>query len=299
MYVRYDYYRIFYYVAKYKSFTRAAEELFLNQPNVTRTIKNLENELGCVLFARSNRGVQLTPEGERLYDHIRIAIEHIQAGEEELAMEKQLQGGSITIGASEVALHCLLLPILKKFRSMYPGIRVRVSNHSTPQALDALKNGFVDLAVVTTPTGIEEKADLKQIPLRTVREIPVCGGAFAALRGRKLTLEELCRYPLICLSSGTATGAFYDRLFAAKGLTLSPEIEAATADQILPLVCADLGIGFIPTDFVRGDRKPENLILLELAEPLPERQICLVKNTAHTQSLVAKELEKMLLNSIC
>ena len=65
MAVPYDYYRIFYYVAQHKSFTKAAEALGNNQPNITRCMNNLEQELGCKLFVRSHRGVSLTPEGER------------------------------------------------------------------------------------------------------------------------------------------------------------------------------------------------------------------------------------------
>lgn len=103
MNISYDHYRVFYYVAKFQSFTRAAECLMNNQPNVTRTIKNLEGELGCKLFVRSNRKVTLTPEGERLYAHISVAFQHILEAENELMMEKTLQSGSISIGASEVA----------------------------------------------------------------------------------------------------------------------------------------------------------------------------------------------------
>ena len=65
MNVNYDYYRIFYYVAKCGNLSQAARELVNNQPNLTRSIKNLEAELGCTLFSRTNRGVKLTPEGER------------------------------------------------------------------------------------------------------------------------------------------------------------------------------------------------------------------------------------------
>ena len=68
--ISYDYYRIFYYVAQYKSFTKAAEMLDNNQPNITRCMNNLESEIGCKLFVRSNRGITLTPEGERLYEHV-------------------------------------------------------------------------------------------------------------------------------------------------------------------------------------------------------------------------------------
>ena len=84
MEVTYDYYRIFYYAAKYKSFSQAATILMSNQPNVTRAIHNLESQLGCRLFIRSNRGAELTPEGERLYSHVAIAYDPLLAAELEL-----------------------------------------------------------------------------------------------------------------------------------------------------------------------------------------------------------------------
>lgn len=145
MYIAYDYYRIFYYVAKYGNVTQAARVLLNNQPNLTRAVKTLESELGCPLFIRSNRGMKLTPEGERLLRHIRIAIENIEAGEAEIIESRNLERGSVFVAASEVALHCVLLPVLKKYRSLYPGIKLKISNHSTPQAIDAIKNGLPTL----------------------------------------------------------------------------------------------------------------------------------------------------------
>ena len=70
MYVDWEYYKIFYYVAKYRNFTKAARVLGSNQPNITHTMNKLEDQLHCVLFIRSNRGVTLTPEGgDALYTH--------------------------------------------------------------------------------------------------------------------------------------------------------------------------------------------------------------------------------------
>ena len=68
MNLNFEYYKVFYYVSKYGSLTRAASVLMTSQPAVTRTIHNLENELGCRLFIRSKRGVELTPEGRTFYD---------------------------------------------------------------------------------------------------------------------------------------------------------------------------------------------------------------------------------------
>ena len=79
-----DYYKTFYYVALSKNFTKAAELLGNNQPNVTRSMNNLEAELGCRLFARSNRGVSLTPIGEELFQYVSAAMNNLEQGEEEI-----------------------------------------------------------------------------------------------------------------------------------------------------------------------------------------------------------------------
>lgn len=293
MFVSYDYYRIFYYVAKYRSFTQAASVLLANQPNITRAVKNLEAALECTLFVRSNRGVQLTPEGEQLYSHISVAFEQIQMGEEELTMNKSLGSGVVSIGASETALHCLLLPVLKQYKAQHPGVSIKVSNHSTPQAVTALKNGLVDLAVVTTP--LDDVDILREVPIKEVREVAVCGAGFAELAERELTLKELTEYPIVCLGSQTKTYEFYTKLFLSHGLTLHADIEAATADQILPMVKNDLGIGFVPEEFVRNESNHKNLFVLNLTDEIPPRYICMVKRTDRSLSIAAKELERMLL----
>ena len=197
MVISYDAYRTFYTVAKLGSFTRAANALMSSQPNLTRTIRNLESVLGCTLFVRSNRGVSLTPEGEKLFARVSVACEQIQAGEEELMNDRGLKSGVISIGASETALHSLLLPVLGAFHRAYPGIRLRISNHSTPQALAALRAGLVDLAVVTSP--LEDFGGLHTDILGHFEEIPVCGPALSHLCGKALSLETLLDYPFICL----------------------------------------------------------------------------------------------------
>ena len=138
--ITYDYYRIFYFVARYKSFTKAAKMLGNNQPNITRCMNILEQELKCTLFLRSNRGISLTPEGKKLYEHVAIAYEQLQIGEEEIRQNGELENGLVSIGASENALRLVLLSRLEKFHEQYPHVRLRISNHSTPQAIQALRS---------------------------------------------------------------------------------------------------------------------------------------------------------------
>lgn len=289
MYISYDYYRVFYYVAKYGNVSQAAKLLLNNQPNMTRTIKKLEAELGCPLFLRSKKGMKLTPEGERLYEHIRIAMEHIDAGEAELTENRNLQNGTVYIAASEVALRCLLLPVLKKYRLLYPGIHFRISNHSTPQAVAALKDGSADIAVVTTPT--VHTASLAEIVVRPIAEVAVCSPYFKELADKQITLADLTEFPLISLGKDTKSFEFYSALFTAHGLSYKPDIEAFTADQILPMVEADLGIGFVPEEFLRDG---DGLCRIRLKEQIPKRNIVLIKRKEQPLSVAAKELERMI-----
>lgn len=294
MNISYDYYRIFYYVAKYGSFTQAANMLLNNQPNITRAMKTLESELGCTLFVRTNKGVTLTPEGETLYAHISLAFEHIQTGEEEISANKGLQKGIVSIGATEISLRCFLLPILNDYRKKYPGIRIKISNLSTPQALSALKNGLVDFAVVTTPT--ERNNELHEVKVKDFREVAICGEVLQSkFSGMTFTLKDLIQYPIVSLEKGRSTHTFYTELFAKHGVSFSPDIEAATADQIIPIVKHNLGVGFVPEQFLYDE--PNGIYRLNLKDQIPTREICVVTRKGHSPSLAARELGKMMLEA--
>lgn len=293
MFISLDSYRVFYYVAQYQSFTKAADMLYSNQPNVTRTIKNLERSLGCSLFVRSRRGVQLTPEGETLLVHIGPAIEQIQAGEDALQLRTSLKSGVVSIAASEIALHHTLLPVLKEFRSLYPQIHLRIYNSTTPQAITYLREQTADLTLVTTP--LENWDSLEKTDLVTFRDVPICGQTYSALARKTLTLDELISYPIVSLRKGTATYELYRSFFQAHGLTLSPDIEAATFNHIIPMVRSDLGIGFVPEHAAAEAAADGSIHILRLAQTLPERSICLLKRKNRPLSIAAGELEKMLL----
>ena len=287
MNISYDYYRIFYNVAKYKSFTRAAEVLYSNQPNLTRAIKTLEKQLGCTLFERTNKGVRLTDDGKELYEHISVAFEHIHAGEEAVSAKHSMDYGIVSIGATEIALRCCLLPILSRFHQLYPGVRIKILNISTPQALKMIDNKLIDFAIVTTPADINSKMVATKLSL--LQEVPICGANFKIKN--EITFSELLEYPIISLGTGTSTFDFYFEEFLKHNCSFSPDIEAATADQIIPLVKHGLGIGFVPEQFLEGE---EDVRAISLAEHLPTREIVLVKKKGHTLPLPAKELVDMI-----
>lgn len=292
--VNYDYYRIFYFVAQYKSFTKAAEILNNNQPNITRCMNNLENELNCKLFVRSNRGVTLTPEGLRLYEHVSIAYEQLLIGEQELQKDKSLESGLITIGASETALHLMLLDKLEIFHERYPHVRLRISNHSTPQAITALQNGLVDFAVVTTPLKI--KKPLQKTSLYSFREILLGGLKYADFASEIRSLQDLKDMPFVSLGNETSTRELYMQYFLRYNLPFQTDMEAATTDQILPMIQHNLGLGFYPEELAAEAIARGEVVPIRLTEPIPERNVCLIWDTTQPQSIASQKLKQDLIS---
>ena len=289
MNISYDHYRIFYNVAKYKSFSRAAEATLCNQPNLTRAVKTLERELDCTLFERTNKGVTLTDDGRDLYEHIKIAFEHIQAGEEAISAKHSMEHGAVSIGVTEIALRCYLLPLLSHYHELYPNIRIKLLNITTPQALKMVENRLVDIAIVTTP--IEKDKKLHMLELSTLREVPICSKDFKIKN--EMSIKELSLYPIISLTSGTSTYDFYLEQFSKHGCNFNSDIEAATADQIIPLVKHGLGIGFVPEQFLESEN---DIRAIKLKESIPTRSILLLRKRGHTLPLPARKLVELLNN---
>ena len=207
-----------------------------------------------------------------------------------MTQSRTLERGNMFLAASEGALRCLLLPVLKRYQEKYPGVHLRISNHSTPQAVAALHETTADFAVITTPVTLSPS--LTQTIVKEIREVPICAPAFSGLLGRSVALSELEAYPLITLGAGTTSHAFYVSVFTAQGVAFQPAIEAATADQIIPMAEAGLGIGIVPEAFIRPS---DNVRRIELQEPLPLRAVCIVKRKGQPLSVAARELERMLL----
>jgi DNA-binding transcriptional LysR family regulator len=195
--INFEYYKIFYYVAKLKSITRAAEELYITQPAVSQVIKQLENTLGGNLFYRSSKGVKLTPEGEILYTYISRGYEYMALGESKFKELLTLEAGEIRIGASDMTLRYYLLPFLEEFHKLYPKVKVKVTNLPTPETLEYLKQGKIDFGVVSEPLKDYEGINVTEV--LEIEDVFIASNNFKELKDRIVKLKELEAYPIICL----------------------------------------------------------------------------------------------------
>lgn len=292
--ISYDYYRIFYYVCKYKNFTKAANALMTSQSSISHTIQNLEHQLGCRLFIRNNRGIDLTPEGQQLYEYVSIGCEQFMKGEAELISSVSLESGSVYLGTTETALHCFLFDTLDEFHLKYPNVKFKINNFSTNEAIDALKNGSVDMAVTATPFDLY--SNMKSINLKEIQDVLIAGPRYSYLQDKVLCLEDIQKYPFISFANGTKSRDFMEDFFKSNNLTLSPSMESATSDLILPMIKHNFGLGFLPEDMVSDSINSGEVIKIRVKESLPKRHIILVYDTQHPHTLASKEFEEFLLS---
>ena len=131
MTANFEHYKIFYYVAKYKNLTRAANALVTSQPSVTYCMQNLENVLGCKLFIRSRKGVTLTSEGELLYSYVAPACQQLIQGEEKLKELLGEQHEYINVGATQMAMLSYLVARLNRFQEQYSQVKLNIFNYNT------------------------------------------------------------------------------------------------------------------------------------------------------------------------
>lgn len=290
--INFEYYKIFYYVAKYENITRAAAALGSNQPNVTRVMKLLESQLGCRLFIREARGIRLTEEGERLYSHVEIAYRHLMNAQEEIGGSAILGGGSVEIGTTETALHLFLLDALHDFRQQYPEVKIKIHNHTTPETIRQLTGGRVDFAVITMP--YELPATVSGFPVLDFAEILVGGMRYQDLCKTSLQLKDIRKYPWIGLGRESATYALYKDFFIQHGVDFEPDMEVETSDLMLPLIENNFGIGFVPEKIAAPLIKEGKLVQIPIDGDIPGRSIQVVSDRGRGKNFAADTLYKFL-----
>lgn len=283
-----EYYRAFYYVGKYQSITRAAQELSISQPAVSQAIRNLELALGTSLFVRTPKGMQLSAEGSVLYPWVAQGYEYICLGEQKLREQMDLEAGEIRIGASDMTLQFYLLDYLEQFHEQYPRIKVRVTNAPTPETLKHLREGKIDFGAVTAPISGDTHLTLHKV--REIRDIFVAGEKYKSYSGREISFTELETLPLISLEGKTSSRTYVEEFVRKFQVQLRPEFELATSDMLIQFARRGLGIACVVEDFARKDLENGSLFALKLTEEIPPRAMYLVTNEQIPMSSAARRL---------
>lgn len=293
MNIDFELYRIFYVVAKNRNITKASKELNISQPAISKSIKNLEEQLGGQLFFRTKRGVILTDEGKEFYKYISQAIEYIYNAENKFSDLVNLETGCIKIGISTTLTKEFLLPYLEKFHYLYPKIDIQIVTSYTDDLMTKLKNGLIDILILNL-NNKNYGNDIEIIKCRKIQDCFVVGEKFKSLASQELSFNELNNCPLLLQAKGSSTREFLDDVAKANNITLKPNIELASYSLVSEFVKIGFGIGYVTRDYVKSAIKNKELFELNLKEKIPNRYIGIALSKNHIPSFSTRKIIKII-----
>ena len=286
----YEYYKYFYYVARYLNISKAAKVLATSQPNVTRAVKKLEASLGCILFVRTNNGVSLTEQGEILNRHVSEAFRLLDAGESEISASSKNTNRNISVGFPLSFSYTspqfnIILPI-RQFYTDYPDIHLSIVNKATPELISSVREGSLDIAVISS----SHTQRLKEMAAHTIlrfRDAIIAGNKYRGEFTGPLPLSHFLSYPVIGYVHGTETSELYDQYFAAQGHVFHTSIDVTNPDQALSFVQNNMGIGCVPEFVAVPAIKAGQVFSPEITDDLPQRTISIIRNKFSGSSTAA------------
>ena len=225
--------RYFLAVGEASNFTKAAAQLRVAQPALSRQIQDLEDEIGVDLLRRSSRGVTLTAEGKLFLEEVRELLKHADVSVERVRALARGQYGELHIGFAAVPTAEILPPTLAAFQKVVPGVKVLLHDLSSDELVAGLRGGTLELAIMVEPTG-EQAAGIEFELLRSYPLGVVMSAAHPFARWKSIPLEKLAAEPIVGLNRNYSEFyRFLDRLFAP--LQVKPRI-AAECDSVSSLI---------------------------------------------------------------
>ena len=262
--------KTFYIVAKYKNITKASNELLVSQSTVSKSIKNIEEQLDCQLFTRSKKGVELTKEGEILYNSTEKVLNILNNDLKKITKTK-----TINILVGKVLADKVLVPYINLFQKKYPNIKINLSCTDIKGVKSKLKNDEVDIAIGYYIEDLEDNYEQKKIS-QELHPIFVCNNNYKELINKKIKVKELEKYPYIISSKGATTYQYALDFFQENNLDITPTMEILGTSLITQLVKNGLGISILTKEFIEEELKNQELFEIQLEKELETRHLTII-----------------------
>ncbi len=265
-------YWIFYTVANAGNISKAAKELYISQPAISKSIQKLEESLNCKLFSRSSRGVILTDEGSLLYDHVKEAFETLNIGEDKLKRSIELGVGHLSIGVSSTLCKYMLLPYLREFIHQNPHISISISCQSTNETLRLLDDNKIDIGLIGKP---ETMKGFRFDFLDYIEDIFVASPEYITnLSERGIGEQELLsNATLMLLDKNNITRRYIDDYFQENLISVSETIDISDMGLLIDFAKIGVGAACVIKNFVAKDLTKEKLVEIPLELPIPKREV--------------------------
>ena len=265
-------YWIFYTVANAGNISKAAKELYISQPAISKSIQKLEESLNCKLFSRSSRGVILTDEGILLYDHVKEAFETLSMGEDKLKRSIELGVGHISIGVSSTLCKYMLLPYLSEFIHQNPHISISISCQSTNETLRLLDDNKFDIGLIGKPETLkglifDHLSDIEDTFVATPEYL-------GNLAERGIEKEEVLEHAtLMLLDKHNVTRRYIDDYLQENLIDVSDTIDISDMGLLIDFAKIGVGVACVIKSFVSKELAKGKLEEIPLEISIPKREV--------------------------
>ncbi|PCJ34576.1 MAG: LysR family transcriptional regulator [Moraxellaceae bacterium] len=282
--------KAFVMVAEHRSFSIAAEKLFITQPAISKRIAGLEQELNCQLFDRIGRQVVLTEAGIALLPRANNILRQVEETRRAMTNLSGEVSGALSMGTSHhVGLHRLPI-VLRQFTTQYPNVEMDLKFIDSEQAYDLVMQGKLELGIVTLP--LTDPSPLKALPIWDDPLSIVVGEDHPLANKAKLSLQDLSSYTAILPSETTFTRRLVETLFDEQGLLVNVSISTNYLETIKMMVSIGLGWSVLPTIMIDKDIKQ-----LVIPDFKVKRSLGVLYHPGHSLSNAAKAMLELIENN--
>src|SRR5260370_26647508 len=237
-------------VAEEGAFTRAADRLHVSQSAISRQLQLLEPELGTMLLHRIGRGVTMTAHGELMLAAANRINREIQDAVSQISDTLALQRGLLSLGGGMTVSLYILPKLLRKFRSLYKNVDLRITTGEADELLRLLRTGQVDLALLTLPI-VAEDVEVRRVLKEEM--VLVTSRNHALTRVRTIEPKSLRRYPFVLFESGSNTRKVLDEFFLEEQIPVNVVMETENVEIIKAMVASGLGVTLLPYSAIAGE----------------------------------------------
>lgn len=264
-------YRVFYVVAMTKSFSESSKYLHISQPAISKHIQNLEYELDTILFYRTNRGIEPTPEAKILLSYVEKAYNILKLGEQQLQECKELSQTKISIGIPSILSKYYLNKYLISFMTNYPKVAIKMQNSKNEELINALDQNALDL-IITYGNNSNVSSNYKNELLLSDEYVFVYNENKLKIDNIE-SIKDLNNYNLILPAKETIERKKLDDKLNENNIILNPILELESNQMMINYIKEGLGIGYI-LKFVALQN--EDLTIINIPEELPQEEIRLI-----------------------
>ena len=269
----YNLYKIFLYLYEEKSISKTAAKLYVSQPAISYSLKELENQLGYTLFYRNSKGIEPTLEAKELYSYISTAFNILNDAEEHIKNLNSLNIGCIRIGTPSHIGIFFLSSFIADFRKIYPGIKFEIICKSTTDMVEMLESRKLDIIVDTLP--IYSKKNVTKVTLSKLYNCFAYNKNIMKDVDVK-KVEDLKNYPLILPSATASIRLKLDEYMESQNTKLLPIIESWTTELMIEMVRRGVGIGYFVKNVIDTQDDRENFEVITFDNNLPAVDVCCV-----------------------